>query len=130
MYKFQFSVISFQVFGFWATLPHYIYHLFLLRYFLGNNAVFYHTTVGFSGLAVCLLNLMLYIIDVLVENKWGASCMRGYWNDGNMVYCLWYLTKVGMCFEDGGLLVPTIFRCAVGEGLGYVIIIFTLFTAL
>ena len=32
-----------------------------------------------------------------------------------------------MCFEDGGLLVPTIFRCAVGEGLGYVIIIFTLF---
>jgi len=35
-----------------------------------------------------------------------------------------------MCFEDEGLLVPTIFRFAVGDGLGYVIIIFMLFVVL
>jgi len=43
---------------------------------------------------------------------------------------LWCLTKVGRYFEDRGLLVPTIFRVAVGASLMYVIIIFTLFIVL
>jgi len=50
--------------------------------------------------------------------------MRGYIIDGDMAFYLWCLTKVGRCIEDEGVLVPTIFRCAVGKGFGYVIMIF------
>jgi len=53
--------------------------------------------------------------------------MRGYRIDCDMACYLWCLTKVGRCFEDGGLLVPTIFRCSVGAALVYVINIFMLF---
>jgi len=59
-----------------------------------------------------------------------AACMREYRINRNIALYLWYLTKVGRCFEDNGLLVPTIFRCPMGEGFGYVIIIFTLFIVL
>jgi len=36
--------------------------------------------------------------------------------DEDTVCYLCCLTKVGRGFEDKGLLVPTIFRCAMGEG--------------
>ena len=70
---------------------------------------------------------MLCIIIVLVKNTRDmAACMRGYRIDEGMVCYLWFLTKVARCFEDRGLLVPTIFRCAVGEGLTNVIIVLQL----
>ena len=56
-----------------------------------------------------------------------TTCVRGCGIDGDMVFYLIYLTKVGRCFDGESLLVPTIFRWAVGAGLGYVIIVFVLF---
>jgi len=42
-------------------------------YFPLENAVFSPTCVGFSGLSICLLNLILYIIDVPVNNTSGMQ---------------------------------------------------------
>ena len=109
----------------------YIYKLFYARYFYEKNAVFYPSTVGFSGWVISLLNLILYINDVVGKNTAGmTTCVRGCGIDWDMVFYLIYLTKVGRCFDGEGLLVPTIFRCAVEEGFGYVINIFTLFVVL
>ena len=64
---------------------------------------------------------------MLAENTPGAvACVRGYGIDADMWCYLCYLAKVGRCFEVGGLLVPTIFRCAVVAGLGCVMWIFVL----
>ena len=41
-----------------------------------------------------------------------------------------FLVKVSFCDVFRGLLVPTIFRCAVGEGLGYVIVKIVIFKML
>jgi len=66
---------------------------------------------------------MLCIIIVRVKNVCGlAACKRRYRTYGYMAFYLCYLAKVGWCFEDGGLLVPTIFRCAVEAGLEHVIV--------
>ena len=102
-----------------------------MRYFSLKNAVFSPTCVGFSRFALYLLKLILCINDLSVRNTQGTTaCGRGYRIDIDMACNLCYLTKVGRCFEAGGLLVPTIFRCAVVAGLGYVITIFTLFVVL
>ena len=54
------------------------------------------------------------------------ACELWYGIDSDMMCCLCYLAKVGRGIEGGGLLVPTIFRWAVGAGLGYVIMIIVL----
>ena len=50
-----------------------------MYYFSLKNAVFYPTTVGFSGSIVNLCNLMLYITFIISNNACEvAVCMRGY----------------------------------------------------
>ena len=78
-------------------------------------------------MAFDLLNLIIYITNLPAISTWDITAsMRGHRIDVDMAYYLWYLTKVGRCFEEEGLLVPTIFRCAAGEGLGHIISFFVL----